>query len=57
MRASATKLIAMAALCAASASAQVADIGCFVNGVCGSGSIVGGDDRLADEQGYIQTTE
>ena len=46
----AAKLIAAAALCAASASAQDSDIGCFVSGVCGTGSVVGGNDRLADEQ-------
>ena len=54
---SAAKLIAVAALCAASASAQVSDIGCFVNGVCGSGSIVGGNDRLDDEQGSGHSRE
>ena len=47
MRAFAVRLF-LVALSSASASAQ--DIGCFVNGVCGSGSIVGGNDRLPDEQ-------
>ena len=54
MRASAVKLIATAIVCVGSAVAQVSDVGCFVNGVCGSGSIVGGNDRLADEKGSIQ---
>ena len=48
MREFAVKLFVVA-LSSATAAAQ--DIGCFVDGVCGSGTIVGGNDRLPDEQG------